>query len=100
MKGWNLFWWEQGHEDPPGYLRMGRSGPRNCGPSVMMWCGQETGRKTRAMMKSLNGPIGKGGSYSARPKKVDIAWAIPGKSPQTPLYQRGAGGILRRDISQ
>jgi len=27
MKGWNLFWWEQGHEDPPGYLRMGRSGP-------------------------------------------------------------------------
>jgi len=27
MKGWNLCWWEQGHEDPPGYLRMGRSGP-------------------------------------------------------------------------
>jgi len=26
MKGWNLYWWEQGHEDPPGYLRMGRGG--------------------------------------------------------------------------
>ena len=33
---------------------------RNCGPRDMMWCGQETGRKTRAMMKSLNGPTGKG----------------------------------------
>jgi len=38
---------------------------RNCGLPVMMWYGQENGKKTRAMRKFLRGPMKK---VSLRPQ--------------------------------
>jgi len=42
MRGLNLFWWERVHEDPPGYVRMGRGGPGIAG------------RRSRCRMGVLN----------------------------------------------